>query len=391
MQLIKKKVNFKSFFIGIYFILSILLILFSKKNLADVYSFFSLLLLIPTLLIISYFNYKNKSFKNKRLIYEIFFLFSLSIIGFIFSNKDLIFLKNYTYLILTLYMFNSLLISKNILIINYINRTTNFIINLSAFCFLIWIAYYYIFECSKYAHCPLVYISRQFHYHLIFHTNLFNIFLIFNLLQLFNNTKKFDKITFLSNTILSLSSASMIINIFWIIVTIYYFLKRNFLYKKILDVIILFILFLFIILIINYNENLIIFFQRNTNDLLINNLINVGEIDSITWRLEKTGDFVKYFLGTITLFPEKIFFGNEFIQQENFFHNSFFSIYHFYGLFIFLYILYSVFKLKNLFQISIIISYFYTTDNLMMHDYSITLCTWILMTTLVYKNQQKIY
>ena len=137
----------------------------------------------------------------------------------------------------------------------------------------------------------------------------------------------------------------------------------------------------------NFNEHFINFLNQNFEKITINNLINAGEIESISWRLEKLADFKSYIISTFFYDPLKLLFGNEFIQNDNYFHNSFFSIFHFYGIIVLVYIIIKILRLNNSFQIFIILSYFYTTDNLVMHNFSITFFTWILMASTVSKNR----
>ena len=68
----------KNFLLG-YFLLSLLIITLSFRFSPNLYSYFSLLILIPVLLIISFLNFKNKLFKKKVLIYEMLLIFLVSI------------------------------------------------------------------------------------------------------------------------------------------------------------------------------------------------------------------------------------------------------------------------------------------------------------------------
>ena len=377
----------KNFLLG-YFLLSLLIITLSFRFSPNLYSYFSLLILIPVLLIISFLNFKNKLFKKKVLIYEMLLIFLVSIIGFIFSYKDFGLIKNYAYMFCVFYIYISILVQNNLSIINFIEQANKYLINLMAILMIIWIIYYYSITCAQHDHCPTMYVARQFHYHVIFHSNLLNIFILFNLLHLFCNSKKLDKVNFFSNTILSLTSASMIINVIWVILVIDYFILKN-LFKDKKNSVYFFFFVMTLIIIFKFNEELIQNLKQNSELFQIQNFINLGEINSVLWRLEKISDFKEYLNLSFTIHPQKIFFGNQFIQNENFYHNSFFSIIHFHGLIIFSFIVYNIFKVNNLFFITLIIGYFLTTDNLLLHNFSITLTTWILMSSLTYKNELK--
>ena len=116
----------------------------------------------------------------------------------------------------------------------FISKTLSLFINIIAFFLLVWTFYFYIFECYNDINntCSIVYVTRQFHYHIIFNTNLFNIFLIFSLIQLFTSEKKINKINFFSISVLGLSSVSMMVNIIWFLFILNNILKKYFSEKK---------------------------------------------------------------------------------------------------------------------------------------------------------------
>lgn len=378
--------NQKKIFFAI--IILYVFILFPLVRLGEIYRYFILPIFITTLIFITYSNLKKKFFYKKKNIYELIFISLLFLISFLFSNKDFQLFKNYIYFLLTIYIYISLIRYENYEYSIFISKTLSLLINIAAFFFLVWTFYFYIFECYNGInnHCSVVYVTRQFHYHIIYNTNLFNIFLIFALLQLFTNEKKVNKINFFSISVLCLSSVSMMVNIIWFLVILNNILKKKFSEKK-LGLSLLLSLIILIFFLFTCNEYIINFLNENLEKIIVKNLINPGEIESISWRLEKLADFKLYIISNFFYDPLKLLFGNEFIQNDNYFHNSFFSIFHFYGIIILVYIIINILRLNNNFQIFIILSYFYTTDNLVMHNFSITFFTWILMASLVNKNR----
>jgi len=363
-------------------------ILFPLARFEEIYRYFILVLFIPVLILITYSNFKTKFFSKKKIFYELLLLSLFFLISYFISNKDFHLVKNYIYLLLIIYIYISLLRHENYKYSKFISKILSIFINIAAFFLLVWIFYFYIFQCYNNVnnHCSLVYVARQFHYHIIFNTNLFNIFLIFALLKLFNSEKKINKINFFSISVLCLSSVSMIVNIFWFLVILNGVLKKYFSKKK-LGKFFLFFLIIFILTLFNFDKTILNFLNENFEKIIIQNLINFGEIESVTWRLEKLADFKLYLSSNFFNNPIKILFGNEFIQYDNYFHNSFLSIFHFYGVIILIYIIINIFRLNNEFQIFIVLSYFYTTDNLVMHNFSITLFTWLLMASLACENK----
>lgn len=380
--------NQKKIFLAI--IILYIFILFPLVRLGEIYRYFILPIFITTLILITYSNLRTKFFYEKKNINEFIFISLFSLIAFLFSNKDFQLIKNYIYFLLTIYIYISLIRYENYEYSKFISKTLSLLINIAAFFFLVWTFYFYIFECYNGInnHCSIVYVTRQFHYHIIYNTNLFNIFLIFALLQLFINEKKVDKINFFSISVLCLSSVSMMVNIIWFLVILNNILKKKFSEKK-LGLSLLLSLIILIFFLFTCNEYIINFLNENLEKIIVKNLINPGEIESISWRLEKLADFKLYIISNFFYDPLKLLFGNEFIQNDNYFHNSFFSIFHFYGIIILVYIIINILRLNNNFQIFIILSYFYTTDNLVMHNFSITFFTWILMAGLVDKNRYK--
>ena len=363
-------------------------ILFPLLRLWDIYRYFILPIFITTLVLITYSNLKTKFFYEKKNIYELILITLFSLIAFFFSNKDFQLIKNYIYLLLTIYIYISLLRYENYKYSKFISKTLSLFINIIAFFLLVWTFYFYIFECYNDInnHCSIVYVTRQFHYHIIYNTNLLNIFLIFALMQLFTSEKKINKINFFSISVLCLSSVSMMVNIIWFLFILNNILKKYFSEKK-LGLFLILSLIILIFFLFSFNEHLLNFLKENFEKIIINNLINAGEIESIIWRLEKLADFKSYAISTFFYDPLKLLFGNETIQNNNYFHNSFFSIFHFYGIIILVYIIIKILRLNNNFQIFIILSYFYTTDNLVMHNFSITFFTWLLMASTVSKNR----
>ncbi len=363
-------------------------ILFPLLRLWDIYRYFILPIFITTLVLITYSNLKTKFFYEKKNIYELILITLFSLIAFFFSNKDFQLIKNYIYLLLTIYIYISLLRYENYEYSKFISKTLSLFINIIAFFLLVWTFYFYIFECYNDInnHCSIVYVTRQFHYHIIYNTNLLNIFLIFALMQLFTSEKKINKINFFSISVLCLSSVSMMVNIIWFLFILNNILKKYFSEKK-LGLFLILSLIILIFFLFSFNEHLLNFLKENFEKIIINNLINAGEIESIIWRLEKLADFKSYAISTFFYDPLKLLFGNETIQNNNYFHNSFFSIFHFYGIIILVYIIIKILRLNNNFQIFIILSYFYTTDNLVMHNFSITFFTWLLMASTVSKNR----
>ena len=402
--------NVYKFFV-IYTSISVLILIHSFRYIKDLYSYSSFLILIPVIILISYINFKKQSLINKKLFYELLFVLLFSIIGFIFSDKSTALIKNYLYFLIIIYIYISIINNKLNNFIHFINYTAKFIINLTAICFIIWIFYFYIFVCQKnsliFVHhaldiviqnaflhwiidlCPVPYAARQFHYHIIFHSNLLNIILLFNLLKLFNNKKKFDKINFLSNSILCITSVSMIIVIIWFVLCGHHLIKK-FISERKINLILILSLILTIISCFVLNEKMLYFYENSAvlkNIISRTNIVNEGDIYSITYRLERINSFISYFFSTLSYPFAEFFFGNTHIQESNFFHNSFFSIFHFYGSVIFLYILGCIFRLNNTLHIIIILAYFFTTDNLILHNFPITLLTWILMASLTYENK----
>ena len=363
-------------------------ILFPLLRLWDIYRYFILPIFITTLVLITYSNLKTKFFYEKKNIYELILITLFSLIAFFFSNKDFQLIKNYIYLLLTIYIYISLLRYENYEYSKFISKTLSLFINIIAFFLLVWTFYFYIFECYNDInnHCSIVYVTRQFHYHIIYNTNLLNIFLIFALMQLFTSEKKINKINFFSISVLCLSSVSMMVNIIWFLFILNNILKKYFSEKK-LGLFLILSLIILIFFLFSFNEHLLNFLKENFEKIIINNLINAGEIESIIWRLEKLADFKSYAISPFFYDPLKLLFGNETIQNNNYFHNSFFSIFHFYGIIILVYIIIKILRLNNNFQIFIILSYFYTTDNLVMHNFSITFFTWLLMASTVSKNR----
>ena len=380
--------NQKKIFLAI--IILYIFILFPLVRLGEIYGYFILPIFITTLILITYSNLRTKFFYEKKNINEFIFISLFSLIAFLFSNKDFQLIKNYIYFLLTIYIYISLIRYENYEYSKFISKTLNLFIKFTALFFLLWVIYCYIFKYyldPEMDYFSIIYASRQFHYHIIFNSNLLNIFLIFAILNL-SVEKKIDKIYFFSVSILSLSSVSMFVNILWILFIILkiirkYFSKNGLSIFFFLSFIII-NLFLFI-----FNENIINFLNQNSEKISIQNLFNLGEIHSIIWRLEKLTDFKLYIISTFFNDPLALLFGNELLQNDNFFHNSFFSIIHFYGIIILVYIIINIFRLNNNFQIFIILCYFFTTDNLVMHNFSITFFTWILMAGLVDKNRYK--
>lgn len=378
--------RYKNNFILFYSICSLIILLQSFRYYKELYSYFSLLFLVPVLISVTYVNLKNNSFRDRYFLYELILLFFISILGFIFSAKNLEFSKNYFYMFLIMYIYLSLIRYESYKLVHFIIKTLKTIINLSGILMIIWIAYFYLFKCHEFNHCSLMYVSRQFHYHIIFNSNLFNIFLLFALFQFFNYQKNMDKFFFLSVSILSLSSVSMVINFLYFFTILYYFFNK-YIPKKIFEISLFVLFFILLIIIFNFSEKLIFFFQNNIDRLTINNIINNGEINSIIWRLEKLEDFKEYFISTLFVNQFKFIFGNQVIQHNNYFHNSFFSIFHFYGMIILLYLTYKIIKLKDVLQIFLFISYFYTTDNLILHNFSISFFSWVLLASFSNKNK----
>jgi len=366
-----------------------ILILFPLIRFGEIYRYFILVLFIPTLILITYSNLKTKFFYEKRIFYELVVISLFFILAFFISNKDFQLIKNYIYLLLTIYVYISLLRYENYGYSKFIGKTLILFINLVAFFLVLWIFYFYIFKYylnPKMDYFSILYTVRQFHYHIIFNSNLLNIFLIFALLYLFGSKEKISKLNFFSISILCLSSVSMFVNICWFFVVISKIFRKKFSEKK-LGIFLLLSLITLILSLFYFSENVLDFLNENYEKIIIQNLFNLGEIESITWRLEKIADFKLHVISNFFYNPIKILFGNEFIQYDNYFHNSFFSIFHFYGVIILFYIIINIFRLNNNFQIFIVLSYFYTTDNLVMHNFSITFFTWVLMASLACKNK----
>ena len=153
-------------------------ILFPLARFEEIYRYFILVLFIPVLILITYSNFKTKFFSKKKIFYELLLLSLFFLISYFISNKDFHLVKNYIYLLLIIYIYISLLRHENYKYSKFISKILSIFINIAAFFLLVWIFYFYIFQCYNNVnnHCSLVYVARQFHYHIIFNTNLFNIF-----------------------------------------------------------------------------------------------------------------------------------------------------------------------------------------------------------------------
>ena len=110
-----------------------ILILFPLLRLWDIYRYFILPIFITTLVLITYSNLRTKFFYEKKNIYELILITLFSLIAFFFSNKDFQLIKNYIYLLLTIYIYMSLLRYENHEYSKFISKTLSLFINIIAF------------------------------------------------------------------------------------------------------------------------------------------------------------------------------------------------------------------------------------------------------------------
>jgi hypothetical protein len=145
---------------------------------------------------------------------------------------------------------------------------------------------------------------------------------------------------------------------------------------KYINFILLFLTLVFFLLTTIYTKIFFDFINNFDTSFYIPNFINAGEIDSVKTRLDRIVNF-KNDLKDSGI--NKILFGSLKIQLSNFYHNSFFSITSYFGFLITLFVLFTLFlkTTKNIIIPLSFIFYFYTTDNLLMHNYIISSLFWL--------------
>jgi len=287
----------------------------------------------------------------------------------------------YFYSLLSFYLL-SLGLQGNFFRIFFVSfRFLFFILTLALLLFVIYKNYTLVEKNSLIDSNYQVYFIKEFYYNKLFHTNFFNLLIIFVILLYL----KFYKILFLYKINLffflivifhSFFSVSLAVNIILLGAFLYLGLMYFKIKAKYINFILLFLTLVFFLLTTIYTEIFFDFINNFATSFYIPNFINQGEIDSVTTRLDRIVNFKNDLKDSGV---NKILFGSLKIQLSNFYHNSFFSITSYFGLLIMLFVLFTLF-LKTTRNIIIPLSfifYFYTTDNLLMHNYIISSLFWL--------------
>jgi len=287
----------------------------------------------------------------------------------------------YLYSLLAFYLL-SLGLQGNFFRIFFVSfRFLFFILTLALLLFVIYKNYTLVEKNSLIDSNYQVYFIKEFYYNKIFHTNFFNLLIIFVILLYL----KFYKILFLYKINLffflivifhGFFSVSIAVNVIILGALIYLGLMYFKIKTKYINFILLFFTLVFFLLTTIYTKIFLDFINNFSTSFFIPNFINAGEIDSVKTRLDRIVNF-KNDLKDSGI--NKILFGSLKIQLSNFYHNSFFSITSYFGFLITLFVLFTLFlkTTKNIIIPLSFIFYFYTTDNLLMHNYIISSLFWL--------------
>lgn len=381
----KFKKNYLQKFFLIYMNVFFFITLFSFHYNQLYYQFLKFFTFIKICLASIYFLKKkieNKEFAKIYCLLILFVIFLISVfVNVSYNNPQTIISFIYLYSLLAFYLL-SLGFQENFLRVIFVSiRSFFFILTLLHLLFIIYRNYILVDKNSLVNLNYQFFFIKEFYYSVIFHTNFFNLFIIFLILFYLKFYKilffyKINIFLFLIVLIHGFFSVSLAVNIITLWTIIYLGLIFFKIKKKYINFVLLFFT-LFIILLIKINTEIFLNFIKNIDPkFYLQDFINSGEIESITTRLERIINYKNDFRG---LEINKILFGTLKTQNSNFYHNSFFSISAYFGFLIMLFILFTIF-LKTTRDIVIpllVIFYFYTTDNLLMHNYIISSLFWI--------------
>lgn len=381
----KFKNNYLQNFFYIYICAIFYIICYSFHYNKFYYQILTFIIFIKICLVSIYFLKKkieNKEFTKIYYLLILFIIFSISVFANDpFNNSQTIISFFYLYSLIAFYLL-SLGLQGNFFRVFFVSfRFLFFILTLVLLLFVIYKNYALVEKNSLIDPNYQVYFIKEFYYNKVFHTNFFNLLIIFVIIFYL----KFYKILFLHKINLffflivifhSFFSVSIAVNIILLGAFLYLGLMYFKIKAKYINFILLFLTLVFLLLTTIYTEIFVDFINNFSKNLYIQDFINQGEISSINTRLDRIENF-KNDLKDSGI--NKILFGSLKIQLSNFYHNSFFSITSYFGLLIMLFVLFTLF-LKTTRNIIIPLSfifYFYTTDNLLMHNYIISSLFWL--------------
>ena len=349
------------------------------------YQILTFIIFIKICLVSIYFLKKkieNKEFTKIYYLLILFIIFSISVFANdSFNNLQTIISFFYLYSLLAFYLL-SLGLQENFFRVIFVSiRYFYFIFTLALLLFVIYKNYTFVEKNSLIDPNYQVYLIKEFYYSIVFHTNFFNLLIIFIIILYLKFYKilffyKINVFFFLIVLIHGLFSVSLAVNIITLGAFIYLGLIYFKIKEKYINFILLFFTLVFFLLTIIYTEILFEFLNNIDPKYYMQNFINAGEIHSINTRLDRIINF-KNDLKDSGI--NKILFGSLKMQSTNFYHNSFFSISSYFGFLIMLFVLFTLFlkTRRNIIIPLSVIFYFYTTDNLLMHNYIISSLFWI--------------
>ena len=381
----KFKNNYLQNFFFIYICAIFCIICYSFHYNKLYHQILTLIIFIKICLVSIYFLKKKIENKEFNKIYYLLVLFIIfSIIVFAnesFDNSQTIRSFFYLYTLLAFYLLSLGLQEKFFRVIFVNIRYFFFILTLAHLLFIIYKNYMLVERNTLIDSNYQIYFIKEFYYSIIFHTNFFNLLIIFIILFYLKFYKilffyKINVFFFLIVVFHAFFSVSIAVNIILLAAFVYLGLISFKIKEKYINFFLLFFTLFFFLLTTIYTEILIDFFNNINQKYLIANFINQGEIYSITYRLDRIIDF-KNDLKDSGI--NKILFGNLKKQSSYFYHNSFFSISYYFGFLIVLFVLFTLFLKtgRNSIIPLMVIFYFYTTDNLLMHNYIISSLFWI--------------